>query len=298
MKLKQKTITSFVRLYRTLPFKPFSSFFRILYYRFLKSSPENRTLIKNVDGINYELDLTEVIDSAIFYSQTREPDTSKAISRLCRPGDVVFDIGANVGSHTLPIAKIIGSSGKVYAFEPVPWALDKLKRNLSLNDFENVEIVPIALSDVTKKNQEFSLRASFQNGNASPVNPDGKLNDNWWSHCQKVHVDLDTVDHFILENGLANPDLIKLDVDGFEVKVLRGAVNLLRESSPTIIMEIAPSWLLSRGDDVNDLLEVLEGTGYEFYHERTFNKLGDIRQILGDLKSGAGINVIASKNSV
>jgi len=293
--LKQRVVTYLVKCYRKLPFKPMSGLLRATYYRFLKSDTQHRMVVKKVDGINYELDLTEVIDSAIYFNQSREPHTSNALKRLCKPGMMVFDIGANVGSHTLPIAKSVEESGRVYAFEPVPWALEKLKRNLTLNHFSNVSIQPIALSDYIDENAEFSLRASFKTTSEKPVNDDGSLNDNWWSACERVKVRVETLDNFVVREKIANLDVIKLDVDGFEVKVLKGGHQTLQNLKPIILMELAPSWLKAKGDSVDELLSYLINCGYSFYDEVTFLKIPNIEEEVRKIKPESGINVIVSQ---
>jgi FkbM family methyltransferase len=298
MRFTQKIITNLVLFYRNLPYKPFQGVLRNKYQKYLKSNEKNRMLIKEVNGIHYELDLTEVIDAAIFYSDSREPATSKALATLCKPGDIIFDIGANVGSHTLPIAKTVGSTGKVYAFEPVPWALNKLQRNISLNTFNNIIVEPIALSDAPDDNAEFSLRASFKTTSQIPVNADGNLNENWWNACEKVKVKVETIDNFVKENKIKKVDLFKLDVDGFEAKVINGATKVLNEYEPIIIMELAPSWIAAKGDDVNAVINSLTSIGYSFYDEATFEKFSNIFAKLAKLKPGAGINVVASKKKL
>lgn len=294
MNTKQKIVTGLVSHYRQLPFKPINSLLRNLDYKFLKSDIQNRTVIKNVDGINYELDLTAAIDSGTYFNYNKEPRTSNALKRLCKPGMIVFDIGANLGSHTLPIAKSIGSEGKVYAFEPVPWALDKLKKNLSLNSFKNVLIQPVALSDYVDENAEFSLRASFKTTSETPVNNDGSLNHNWWHASEKVKVRVETLDNFVACENIKKLDVIKLDVDGFEVKVFKGAEETLSNLKPIILLELAPSWLKEKGDNVEDIINILRKNEYTFYDEITFNQIPNINSLVGEIRPESGVNVIAS----
>lgn len=289
---KQKMVTTLVRFYRKLPFKPMRRLARSFYYKFLTSDIQNRTVIKNVDGINYELDLTEVIDSAIYFNQTREPHTTNALKRLCKHGMIVFDIGANIGSHTLPLAKSVGGQGKVYAIEPVPWAIDKLRKNLALNHFNNVQIFPIALSDYVDENAEFSLRASFKTTSVKPVNEDGSLNENWWNACEKISVRVDTLDNLVEKERIPRIDVIKLDVDGFEAKVLRGARVIIKKFSPSIVMEIAPDWLNDRGDSVEEIIEMLSKLGYKFFSEDTFEEIKNLNDKVSKFSSGESINVI------
>src|ERR1700751_5151651 len=85
------------------------------------------------NGIRYHLDLNEGIDFSIYLLGAFEPGTQKTLQKLAKPGDVVFDIGANIGAHPLTIAQSVGRSGKVYAFEPADFAFAKLQRNLALN---------------------------------------------------------------------------------------------------------------------------------------------------------------------
>src|SRR3984893_15716811 len=84
-------------------------------------------------GINYELDLSQGIDFAIFLGNIYERQTRAALRKLVSPGSLVLDIGANIGAHTLPLAQLVGPNGRVMAFEPTDFAFRKLSRNLGLN---------------------------------------------------------------------------------------------------------------------------------------------------------------------
>ncbi|UCE06673.1 MAG: hypothetical protein JSW07_01120 [bacterium] len=84
---------------------------------------KNKTVIKTVKGIKYELHLNQLIDSKIYFEGCFEPDTSACIEKLLKPSMVCCDVGANIGSHTLPMARIVGEDGIVIAFEPMEWAL-------------------------------------------------------------------------------------------------------------------------------------------------------------------------------
>ena len=84
-------------------------------------------------GLRWRLDLREGIDLSIYLLGSFEPSVTKSYRRLVAPGDVVLDIGANVGSHTLPLARAVGDTGRVVAFEPTGWAFAKLRANLALN---------------------------------------------------------------------------------------------------------------------------------------------------------------------
>src|SRR5437764_1610317 len=84
-------------------------------------------------GIRYELELSQGIDFAIYLGGMFERNTAAALARLTEPSSLVLDIGANIGAHTLRLAKLVGPRGRVLAFEPTDFAFHKLRRNLDLN---------------------------------------------------------------------------------------------------------------------------------------------------------------------
>ncbi|HKB58604.1 MAG TPA: FkbM family methyltransferase [Gallionellaceae bacterium] len=280
-------------LYRRMPVKPLNKWLARAYREYLNSGNGHSLVIKNIDGINYELDLREAIDYAMYVSGSREPETTRALKRLCKPGDVVFDIGANVGSHTLPIASYVGSDGKVYAFEPVPWAINRMSRNVELNTFANLVLEPIALSDVNEE-KEMKFRVSFKIGSKSGVGKDGKIDGSWWDECEQVRVRLEKLDDYVASHEINRLDLIKLDVDGFEGKVIRGGLQTLKRFLPDIIMEVAPAWTEMRGDDVRDILKMLQTLGYAFYQEGDFRPIDNLSERIAALPSEGGFNILAS----
>jgi FkbM family methyltransferase len=288
-----KVVASLARLYLRMPVRPFGSRLGKLYSGFINS--KGRSIVtKRIAGINYELDLREVIDSAMYWRGSREPHTSYALKMLCKRGDIVFDIGANIGSHALPMASHVGAEGRVYAFEPVPWAMNRMKRNLELNDFGNLVLEPIALSD---KNEEVEMkfRASFKIGSKSGVGPEGKIDESWWNECEQVRVRMETLDSYVASHHIGRIDLIKLDVDGFEGKVIRGARETLKRLGPKIIMEVAPAWTEMRGDDIKDILRALEQIGYGFYRESDFEPIRNLTEMIATLPREGGFNLLASK---
>ena len=293
-----KLVTGVAGYYKRLPFRPFSSLLEKLYFSFLSFKSDGSLVQKCIDGVNFELDLKEVIDSAMFYEGSRELGTSLALKKLCKPGHVVFDIGANVGSHALPMASYVGKQGKVYAFEPVPWAIKKLKRSLELNNFDNLVIESIALSDITEQEVEMDFRASFKVDSKSGVGQDGKVDNGWWSECEHVKVRMETLDNYASNHQISRLDLIKLDVDGFEGKVFRGAFKTLKRFQPILIMEVAPAWAEMRGDNILDILHHIEQLNYKFYAEKDFKEIHNLTQLIGNLSPGGGINVVASVHSL
>lgn len=239
--------------------KPFVNTSIFKYYTNLKKKFRNRnnnkTVTKSIDGINFELQLNQLIDYNLYYNGCFEKYTSYAIENLVKPGMIVFDLGANIGCHTLPIAKKITPKGKVYAFEPMEWALNKLRRNIALNSFTNIEINDIGLSDISEE-LDINFRTSWTM-DSSEVAESNKI--------QKVR--FTTLDEFIANNGISKVDLIKIDVDGYEPKVFAGAINCLAKFKPTLIMEFV--------ENKENLINTLTSFGYKFYSENDFKLLPD-----------------------
>lgn len=214
----------------------------------LSRLPGPKSAVREIDGVTYELDLREVIDSSLYYSGTFEADTEKAISGLLRPGMVALDIGANVGYHTFRIARGVAPGGRVVAVEPMSQARGRLERNMALNpSLDNIVVSSVALSDASGT-EAISFRSSFR--------LDG--------HDDAVveQVRLVTLDELVTELGLPSVDFLKIDVDGFELKLFRGANRTLSTWRPRLVFELWPAAVRRQGDDPLELIEILARHGY------------------------------------
>jgi FkbM family methyltransferase len=149
--------------------------------------------------------------------------------RLCQ-GDVVFDVGANVGFFTIIAARLVGESGHVYAFEPVPKNVRYVRRNTELNRQQNVTIVDKAVAG--RSGRGSLVLASYSGGAALATAtrpPDATAT---------IDVELVSIDDAIEGALVPPPTLVKIDVEGAELEVLQGMVATLRRHGPTIVCEI------------------------------------------------------------
>lgn len=200
-----------------------STWLRTQYLKMFARFVRERKACVTVDGINYALDLKEEIDRSLYLGQY-EPEVTEAIKKYTKHDMIIVDIGANIGAHALRFAKLLGSSGQVYAFEPTEYAFRKLVTNIGLNPFTNINPIQAALSDENRMNQSANFRSSWlSNG--------GEISSN-------NTVDFVRLDDWCIAHDIERIDLIKLDVDGFEYKVLNGAVNILQTCRPPIILEV------------------------------------------------------------
>jgi FkbM family methyltransferase len=240
------------------------------------------------DGLRWQVDLCEGIDLAI-YLRVFETESVSVIRRLLSPGAVAFDIGANIGAHTLPMARSVGPNGKVYAFEPTEFALRKLQSNIELNvDLKGrVVLEQMMLGDATTTlpDQMYSSWP-LTDGSVRHERHGGRL-------MSTTGAQQSSVDQYVREAGIRRLDLMKIDVDGYECAVLRGAHSTLMSLRPSIVIEFAPYVLEETGASVEGLSEILRRHGYHLYAAST----GQLVPVAAErlkrfVPDGSGINVL------
>lgn len=238
-------------------------------------------------GIHFELDLKEGIDFAI-YLGIYEYTTLQAFQNFVKPGDCILDIGANIGAHTLHLAKQVGAQGKVYAFEPTRYAITKLKRNLELNPnlAKSVIAEQIMLSDTDTAPPKSAIYSSWPLEKIQNVHPEHLGNLKSTEGCTAI-----TLDTYIKEKVIEHVQFIKMDVDGFEYKVLKGASHLLKQHRPTILMELAPYVLEEQGNSLMELIELMRENHYTFYPLNSEKELSI--EAFKTFLAGKSINIIA-----
>lgn len=203
------------------------------------------------------------------------------VEHVLRPGGVFVDAGAFHGWYTLVASRVVGPQGLAVAFEPNPDAYAILERNVALNERRNVRIFNCALSDA---DGSAVLYWGPDDGVASSLGPvpGGK----GWDQVTTRRLD-DVVD----ELKIQRVDLVKVDVEGAEASLLRGAVDVLRESTPVVLFEVYPAVARNMGVSERAAWDLLVHHGYAF-----FALAGDGRVPLPkfpSLQDGAFLNVVA-----
>jgi FkbM family methyltransferase len=174
---------------------------------------------------------------------------SKFLISNLREGDTAIDVGANVGSYSVIMSALCGKTGHVIAFEPHPEARKVIDVNFNLNPtLKKPTIVPAACSDAAGKSKFFcypsSARSMLVKRDLSGLPP------------EEIEVDVVTLDDFLLDHQLGEIKLIKIDVEGAEVAVLRGAREIL-ESKAIIICELHPFAWPSFGTSAEELTNLI-----------------------------------------
>jgi FkbM family methyltransferase len=188
-------------------------------------------------------------------AEDSEPTVLAALKARAHAGSIVFDVGANVGLFSLLAARWVGLTGHVYAFEPAPEALRALRYHIELNDLAGrVEAIGSALADRCGEALFYAHRFNGENS-LSP------------SHARRVpsaaavRVPLTTVDAFCAERNIV-PTLLKIDVEGYELHVLRGARQTFARHRPAAVVEIHPAKWREAGDDRASAASTLADLGY------------------------------------
>jgi FkbM family methyltransferase len=253
---------------------------RHLYFTAFCRVMRKRRVRATIQGSTFELDLGEMIDVALYLEQY-ELDVSAALERYSVPGMSVLDIGANIGAHTLALARLVTQAGAVYAFEPTDFAFEKLTRNLSLNDVPQIRAIKAALSDHNAERQDIAYRSSWRTS--------GGRND------RITRVDFVRLDDWCARNGVFRVGLIKIDIDGNEFPALAGAMQLIERSRPVIVMEaVSPHF----ADDRRNPFLLLQRVGYRFWDAKSYHEYTNVADMArlfpaGDQAMTTSINLIA-----
>jgi len=182
-------------------------------------------------------------------------DHAVRLSRLLiRPGDTVFDIGANIGLWAMGAAFRASPSGTVYAFEPVPENVSRLRKNLELNRLDNVNCEMLALSDMEGTASLF--KPSYDNS-GHPTLGRRKLVE------IEIKTHTTTLDSYCGQHGIHHVDFVKIDVEGAELMVFRGAQQLLSSpDSPAILFEVNEETAAILGSSSTMVKSLLAEHGY------------------------------------
>lgn len=207
-----------------------------------------RTFVKDLFGFPVPID------------SDYEANTQQALRYLLQPGDVAFDVGANVGLVSVVMSRLVGWCGRIYAFEANPRCVSLLRKTLRLNRIRNCTVIFGAVCDQS----EHAVRLYLDNrprmhGVASSLVPCWWQTDGWderYRPCELLVPPI-KLDEFCGLYGLA-PNLVKIDVEGAELAVLTGFRRHLETGKPHIILE-ARSDGTGRNDDP---LHFLESLGY------------------------------------
>lgn len=184
-----------------------------------------------------------------------EKTVTDAFIEHLRPNALVVDAGANFGNYTLVAAKYVGAKGRVIAFEPNAETFALLRANIALLDHDNVTAVQAGLSDCPGEMALVIDRA----------NPGGHsfTQENVGEVGARITTPIDSLDHYLSSHQIDTPvSLIKIDVQGFEGKVIRGAAGVILRDRPVVFVEVMPEAMANAGDDYRAQMAFFKDADY------------------------------------
>lgn len=176
--------------------------------------------------------LPKELDITTIERLTRESAPEPIIAKVCPPGGTVMDVGANMGDWSLPMAKAVGATGRVFAFEPVPYLADALAKTFRINGFSTSMVSRKALSDSIG---EAAFTIAQKEGDLLNVRCSGlslDLEDGY-----QTTVATTTLDAFCEEEKIDRLDFIKIDVESHEAAVIQGGAGTMERFRPAIVFE-------------------------------------------------------------
>ncbi len=219
---------------------------------------ENDSFIHRLnDEIKINLYKSSLLCKYIYFSF--EEAEIAFLKKYLKKGDVFFDIGANIGLFTLHASRKVGNEGRVYSFEPTPLTYNRLLDNIELNNIKNATVENIGLSekkDILKFN--ISLSAYDAWNSFANLNDVGDFN--------SMEVPVISIDQYLIDNKIDRVDLVKIDVEGWELFVLKGSLHLLSpDNAPVLMIEFTETNAFSAGYYCGELFDYVESFGYNWY---------------------------------
>jgi len=187
-----------------------------------------------------------------YFAETYDQPVAQLLRSACQPGATCLSVGANLGVYPLQFAAWTAPAGRVFAFEPNPVTAAFLKRHVEMNGLvDRVEVLETAISDRCGK---ATLFAAGTDGMSRLGAPNPLLKD----AVKEIVVETETLDEFCRRRGL-RPDVLMLDVEGFEERALAGARSLLlQEPLPTVVVEMHPNAWPNAGGDASSMGRLLK----------------------------------------
>jgi len=208
-------------------------------------------MVSNVNGFTMLVSGTdEGIGRELAFYRVHEPAVTKLLSGFVHRGGTALDIGANIGYYTLLLSQLVGENGLVVSVEPHPDNVHLLELNLRLNRVTNAKVIPVAVSDEVGTAEMFVSDGS----NWHSLHPTERTGQ------KTILVPTVTIDTIAQQIGRPI-DLIRMDIEGWEIKALLGAEETLKRDQPALVIEVHSSYL--QQDELRQFLLWLHSFGYE-----------------------------------
>lgn len=217
------------------------------------------------------LHLNDYIDNWLYTGADFEPSIVRQVNKILSKGDNFLDLGANIGYFSLIASRLVTDTGKVYAFEPTPSTIKRLKHNITLNHLQNILLFEKAVSN---KSGEVVFKTPADHVKNSGRSSMRDIEENY----TELRVPMVSLNEMI--NDLLPVKLIKMDIEGAEGLALEGMTNLLERDKPVIIMELSDHYLKQMGYSAQGVLDFFWKRNYTIYKGENFDELISSAEIL------------------
>jgi len=230
----------------------------------------HRIILRN--GVFYEIDISEGIDLSLFlFGNFQKNVTKNTLFRLSEDA-VIFFFFSNIGSVSLYLAYKYPQS-EIFAFEPTDYAYAKLQRNIQLNASLKDRIKPIQ-AFISSEDKKYDRREVFSSWRIDIIN----------ENRHPIHLGIakkatekhTTIDKFVKNNTISKLDFIKIDTDGNELEVLKGATDSLNNFHPIIVFELSTYILKENRQTFTDFEQILIPIGYNLIDAKSGIKVTDL----------------------
>ncbi len=229
--------------------------------RLLLPRPREAMVVRTLHGFDLWIDpvADSGVERSIYDTGTYEKGTLRVLERMLPLGGVFVDIGANIGLMTVLAARLVGAQGRVIAFEPNPVARAILQRNLKLNEATQVEVSPLAIGSVPSRSTLYEGVGSNR-GRATLIQPSGA----------GAGAEVEVVRLSDVIDARDRVDLVKMDIEGFELEALKGMAEICaRSEPPMLIVECSGGRQNSFGRGSDPIFDHLIGLGkYRLFRGR------------------------------
>ncbi|MDH4471918.1 MAG: FkbM family methyltransferase [Fluviicola sp.] len=228
--------------------------------KLLLPNPEKtgKHILKTIHGVELLIDpsVDKGVELSLFETGTYEKGTIQLLGDFLKPGSTFMDVGANIGLMSVIASRLVGEKGRVLAVEANLKTVEILNQNAALNHCENVDVYPVALGS---ENGKATLYENWEvnRGGASLLSQD---------NSEGTEVPLWKLDELF---GDLTIDLIKMDVEGFELEVLKGGINLLKATLPVLIIEVSEQREQEKGVTPKEIADFVKTIGnYQLFKQK------------------------------
>lgn len=220
-------------------------------------------VVRTRAGFRIHCETSSFIEWALFFLGEIEPETADLLDRTIRPGWVCIDAGANIGLLSLVMARATGPAGAVYAFEPNPEIRPRLDANIRLNGAAQVRIEEICLGSTNRAVDFYVPDTLVSNVGQASIYLDH--HPELGERVRRISVPMVRLDDYVASHALTSVHLLKIDVEGGEIDLLRGATETLGRFGPVIVFEANAVTQAMAGSNLGELFVEIEKHGYSIY---------------------------------